>query len=683
MNTTSRLIRACLIVAAILASASTATVIRAQEVVKANNTDALNLGSSWVGGSVPGSGDTIVWNSTVTAANTVLQGGDLSVAGIRIENPGGLIRIDGDSAQTLTVGAGGIDLTNATQNLNLAQTGTLAVQMALGAAQTWNVRSSRTITSGNTNALGVVVTNNNGHALTIDGGGTVYLGGYAGSGSLTVQGSSNLQIRDVGLYDYSGGLSVTGGTVGIRGVFNQTGEKPLGSGGLTVHDATLNLIVGNSPFTHGNNVTMSGFMSIANSSISAGNPARNQTFGTLAIGGDGTLSVTATGTNDASIIFGATTLTGSPSFDVGSREGNGLQLGSIGETGGARGFTKTGVGTLRLTGASSYTGTTTISGGILELTGAGSLPVAGAVVNDATLSVSGITASGLTIGSLAGSGSVALGGKALTLGDATNTLFSGELTGVGGSLVKQGNGTLTLSGSNSYSGGTTISAGMIMAANAAALGSAGTIAIGGSGMLGIADGVTFTRELTITSGGRVRTGNGSSVVVPSVASLAAWESISTAGAGTMADILFATGGTAGTRTLASSWVAGAGEGQFSDVLGLTGTVDSTFVLAMEYFGSPELPLLNIGYRSTPGTEFAPLGVDFVGLGAWNSSFQTVGQYGIDSQTNTVWVVADSNSQFVVMALAVPEPATIALVGVGLVGAVWMSRRRTRGVRAPA
>jgi fibronectin-binding autotransporter adhesin len=267
-------------------------------------------------------------------------------------------------------------------------------------------------------------------------------------------------------------------------------------------------------------------------------------------------------------------------------------------------------------------------------------------------------------------------------GNGNSTEYSGVLAGAG-SLIKQGAGTLTLSGSNSYSGGTTISAGMLTAANASALGSTGTIAIGSSGMLGIADGISFSRDLTISTGGRVRTGNGSSVVLPSVASLAAWESISTAGSETMADILFATGGAAGTRTLASSWVAGAGEGLFSDILGLTGTVDSTFVLAMEYFGSPELPLLNIGYRSTPSAEFAPLGVDFVGLGAWNSSFQTVGQYGIDSQTNTVWVVADTNSQFVVMALAVPEPATFALAGIGLLGVVWIGRRRTRGVRSPA
>jgi len=682
MNTNSRLTRVCLSIAALLATAFAATALRAQEVVKANNTDALNLGSSWVGGSVPTSSNVVLWNNTVTSANTVLQGGDLLVQGIRVVNPGGIVRIDGAAGLTLTLGAGGIDLSNATQNLNLAQTGTEAIRLSMAASQVWSVAASRQITSGNTNGLGVLVANN-GNNLTINGGGSVYLGSYEGSGGLTVQGGSSLLIRDGGLYDYSGGLTVTGGTLGIRGTFNQTNEKPLGSGSLTVHDATLQLTVGNSAYTHGNAVAMSGNLSIVNSSVSSGNPARDQTFGTLAISGDGTLAMTATGTNDARIIFGATTLTGSPTFDVGSREGYGLQLGSIGESGGLRGFTKTGVGTLRLTGASSYTGTTTISGGILELTGAGSLPAAGAVVNDATLSVSGITASGLTIGSLAGSGSITLGAKELTVGNAANKLFSGELSGVDGSLVKQGAGTLTLSGSNSYSGGTTISAGMVMAANAAALGSAGTIAIGGSGMLGIADGVTFTRELTITTGGRVRTGNGSSVVLPSVASLAAWESISTAGAGTMADILFATGGTAGSRTLASSWVAGAGEGQFSDILGLTGTGDSTFVLAMEYFGSPELPLLNIGYRSTPGAEFVPLGIDFVGLEAWNSSFQTVGQYGIDSQTNTVWVVADSNSQFVVMALAVPEPATIALAGVGLLGVVWMSRRRTRGARATA
>jgi len=248
-----------LVLAGFLVLAAAAASARAADVTKANNTDALTLGSSWVGGTAPGAGDTIVWDSTVAGANTVPQGGDLSVEGIRIENPGGLVRIEGDAAQTLTVGASGIDLSTAT-----------AVRLAMGANQIWDVAGNRLITSGNTNGLGVLVANN-GHTLTVDGGGGVFLGSYEGSGGLTVQGGSTLQLRDSGLFAYSGGLTGTGGTLVLRGIFSQAGEKPLGSGGLTVQDASLNLIVGNSAYTHGNAVAMSGNLSITNSSISAGN----------------------------------------------------------------------------------------------------------------------------------------------------------------------------------------------------------------------------------------------------------------------------------------------------------------------------------------------------------------------------------------------------------------------------
>ncbi len=51
-----------------------ATSAQAADIVKANNSNDLNLGSSWIGGTVPTASDVAVWNNTVTAANTVLLG---------------------------------------------------------------------------------------------------------------------------------------------------------------------------------------------------------------------------------------------------------------------------------------------------------------------------------------------------------------------------------------------------------------------------------------------------------------------------------------------------------------------------------------------------------------------------------------------------------------------------------
>jgi autotransporter-associated beta strand protein len=74
----------------------------------------------------------------------------------------------------------------------------------------------------------------------------------------------------------------------------------------------------------------------------------------------------------------------------------------------------------------------------------------------------GLSTPGTTLGSIAGAGTFTLTSKALTVGsNNTSTEVSGSITGDGGSLVKVGTGTLTLSGINTYTGGTTINAGTL------------------------------------------------------------------------------------------------------------------------------------------------------------------------------------------------------------------------------
>jgi autotransporter-associated beta strand protein len=70
-----------------------------------------------------------------------------------------------------------------------------------------------------------------------------------------------------------------------------------------------------------------------------------------------------------------------------------------------------------------------------------------------------------TIGSLSGGSlsSVLLGSGMLTVGDTVNTTYSGTISGTGGSLVKQGTDTLVLNRTNSYTGGTTVNAGVLRA----------------------------------------------------------------------------------------------------------------------------------------------------------------------------------------------------------------------------
>ncbi len=98
------------------------------------------------------------------------------------------------------------------------------------------------------------------------------------------------------------------------------------------------------------------------------------------------------------------------------------------------------------------------------------------------------------------------------------------------------------------------------------------------------------------------------------------------------------------------------------------------MLSIEYSGT--FSNLNIWYRENVGDPFAPLGTSFAGNVPWTSSFNTVGQYGVDTSAGTAWVVTDHNSQFVI----VPEPGTLALAAAGLAGGIWYLRRRRAAAR---
>ena len=175
---------------------------------------------------------------------------------------------------------------------------------------------------------------------------------------------------------------------------------------------------------------------------------------------------------------GVTTLTGGSSgigvyeLVVNQYNSGGLTISAgIGDNGThATALTMTGPGTLTLGGSNTYSGATTVIAGTLVLTnsaallnstfngGAGALNFGG-----------GLTAA--TLGGLGGSSNLDLDNAtpqavALTVGNnGASTTYSGVLSG-SGSLIKIGTRALTLSGSNNtYSGGTTLNAGMLVVCN--------------------------------------------------------------------------------------------------------------------------------------------------------------------------------------------------------------------------
>jgi fibronectin-binding autotransporter adhesin len=338
-------------------------------------------------------------------------------------------------------------------------------------------------------------------------------------------------------------------------------------------------------------------------------------------------------------------------------------------------LTKTGTNSLVLVNTTVSAGTIDIQQGSISQSSAGANASAAAITLADTAGASlNLNNLGLQVGSLAGGGAtggnVTLGSATLTLGGRNeDTSFGGAISGTG-AVVKTGTGTQTFAAANTYSGGTTISGGTLLAGVADAFGTTGTLTVEAGGTLGVGAGVNFTRAFTLNTGGKVWLGDNATIALPDAAALAAWESSNTAGGdGTVADILYGSGATT-PSALTSAWTANPG-GYFSDILTLEGTgTGNTYVLSMTYNPTAS-GSLNVWYRENPSDPFAPLGTSFQGDTPWNSGFTTVGQYGLDSSTNTVWVVTDHNSQFVV----VPEPGTLGLAAVCLAGGIWYLRGR--------
>ena len=126
------------------------------------------------------------------------------------------------------------------------------------------------------------------------------------------------------------------------------------------------------------------------------------------------------------------------------------------------------------------------------------------------LEIGGRVAPGVTVGSIEGNGNVFLGSKRLTVGsNSATTIFSGMIQDgginegsgdVGGSLEKIGNGTLTLLGANTYTGGTVVSAGKLLANNSSGSGTGtGAVTVNNSGTVLGGTG-TISGPVTVNAG---------------------------------------------------------------------------------------------------------------------------------------------------------------------------------------
>ena len=565
------------------------------------NGGTLRIGGSDAIGALSGSGGTVnITNGsglTTTVSTTSTYAGAIVGDGKLIKAGGGTFTLSGANAYSgnteidagaLAIGGGnlasgstiyvGSGTNNSNAALNLSGTTTLSNNMQVNVSGGSGTRTIAKTDATSQQASGAITLNTNAIVNVAEAGGNLNLSGVvSGSGRLTKSGSGTLVLSGPSANTMSGGVTVSAGEM----VFGKNANlSAIGSAVTVDSGATLRTTAANQ---FGNNLaTINGDLNLANNSQS------------LALRGSGTVTL------------GSATLTNTgTSTDTFS-----------GRITGTGAIVKAGTGTAIFSGASDYTGTTTIGAGVLELQNAGGLGATngattvsanaqlrlssassmnvldaitlngtGTADNGALRSVAGAnTVSGnitlgsnaridaATAGSLAINGSISGGTNTLFVGAGQNVSIAGSISGSGNvyaegitqtSLFKDGTQTLTLSGNNTYTGDTRINQGNVTVASGGSLGNGSDVFISTNGTLTVSTdtAVATLQEWGQNNGGTASIGNGATLTVNGNAtnffmnSVGGAGSLAKAGTGTMN--LYGTQSYTGTTTVSAGKLSSA------------------------------------------------------------------------------------------------------------------------------
>ena len=318
-------------------------------------------------------------------------------------------------------------------------------------------------------------------SILMTNGGTIDLGGAQSVVNVGAAGNGIVGTLTDGSLAFTGDMYVASGTVGVN-LSNSGGSGRLwigGNSGATVYLNGTNDVTysdGQATIIGHSTTGAAGTVVLNNPNALNGAGQDTQVFsGTLDLNGQASVRA-----NNIKLLSGGSSAlvsnagAASTSANVALTDGallggaGNLTLGGVlSDSSGAAGFTKIGAGTLTLSAADTYSGNTTISQGTLRL---GALEVipdgpgkGNVALSGGTLDLGGYSE---TINGLSGSGTVDNTWTSATLTVGNNnasSTFGGVIQNTANplTLIKIGSGTLILSGSSTYSGGTTISQGTL------------------------------------------------------------------------------------------------------------------------------------------------------------------------------------------------------------------------------
>lgn len=503
-----------------LANTSTVSALGAPTTV-ANGTIAIGAGATGATLLYTGAGSTT--NRIINLAGTT-GGATLDASGTGALVFSSALTATGTGSKTLTL-TGSNTAANTLSGAIVNNSGTNTTSLVKSGAGTWVLAGNNTYTgttaiNGGTlrinadNRLGTAPGAATANKLTFDGGTLETTSTFtlnANRGTTINAGGGTIDVNPGTTLTYNGILAGTGtftkadtGTLILGGATanTHTGDINVTGGTLQLAKTVANTAIGDAA-----NVTVSSGATLA---FSGG---VGETIGSLAGGG------TVNNTNAAAI-----TLT------TGGNNASTNFSGVIQNTGGNLSLTKTGTGTLALSGttANTFAGNLNVAGGTVALgKTAGVNAFAGSTINlgdgigaansavlrldasnqivntaalvfasDGQLNLNGQTE---TVATVAGAGEILIGTGHLTAGDSSSTAFSGALIGTSGIFTKAGAGTLTLASTINYGGVFELAAGTLSLSGITA--NIGTLSITGNSTIDFSGASTLNvTNLSIAAG---------------------------------------------------------------------------------------------------------------------------------------------------------------------------------------